>query len=94
MALRLNAARSVLRGYGRTLVDGLFFDGRSETTTDLVKEHYGDTGYDPAKAIGPELGQAAQRFLPAGDAPRAIQTVRFALVSHGPRAHRHRLVPR
>jgi hypothetical protein len=73
MALRLNAARSVLHGYERTLVDGLFFDGRSETRTDLVKERYGDTGYDPARAIGPELKQAAQQFLPAGDAPRTFR---------------------
>jgi hypothetical protein len=72
MTLRLMVPRSALHGYERTLVDGLFFDDRKETTTELLKEHYHDAGFDPARRIKPALAQAAQRLLPTGDAPRAF----------------------
>jgi hypothetical protein len=72
MMLRLAVPRSALQGYERALVDGLFFDDRHETTTEQVKEHYRDSGFDPASTIRPALAQAAERILPTGDAPRTL----------------------
>ena len=49
MALRLKVDRATLEGYERTLVDQLFFDGRTETNTNLVTNHYWGEGFDPSK---------------------------------------------
>ena len=73
MALSLKVDRSTLEGHERTLVERLFFDGRTETTTELVKEHYRDEGFDPVKAIRPGLEQEVERLQPAGKIPRAFR---------------------
>jgi uncharacterized membrane protein YgcG len=69
MTLRLVVDRQSLGGQERALVDGLFFDGRTETTTSDVKSHYRDEGFDPAKAIKPDLDMQVAALLPKGDAP-------------------------
>jgi hypothetical protein len=73
MALTLTVDRSTLEGHERALVDGLFFDGRTETTTELVKAHYSDQGFDPVKAIKPGLEEEVKRLLPEGKRPRAFR---------------------
>ena len=40
MTLRLKVDRSTLQGHERTLVDKLFFDDRTETSTRDVRAHY------------------------------------------------------
>ena len=72
MTLRLKADRSALEGHERTLVDALFFDGRRETSTEDVRAHYREAGFDPVAAIRPELDARVRVLLEAGDAPRLI----------------------
>ena len=69
LALQLQVDRESLQGYERTLVDGLFFDGRGTTSTDEVKAHYESTGFDPAKSIAPELEERVKSLLPKGNNP-------------------------
>ena len=72
MTLRLKADRSAFEGHERTLVDALFFDGRRETSTEDVRAHYQETGFDPVASIRPELEDRVRVLLEAGDAPRLI----------------------
>jgi len=53
--LELKVARESLKGAERTLVDGLFFDGRTGTDTERVKEHYKSSGFNPAAKIRPDI---------------------------------------
>ena len=83
MALSLKVDRSTLEGHERTLVERLFFDGRTETTTELVKAHYRDEGFDPVKEIRAELEASVQRLLPPGGAPRAFRIESLLLFIFG-----------
>jgi hypothetical protein len=80
MTLRLKVDRSTLQGHERSLVDGLFFDDRTETSTTLVKAHYRTKGFNPAAVIHRELQEAVAQMLPAGDAPRRIKGLTAAIV--------------
>ena len=51
MTLRLKVDRTTLEGHERTLVETLFFNGRSKTNTEHVRDHYRKEGFNPAKAI-------------------------------------------
>ena len=66
MTLRLKVDRDTLEGHERALVGGLFFDGRVETSTAAVRQHYKATGFDPAKVIAPDL----ESRVKDGAAPR------------------------
>src|SRR5262249_29393347 len=55
MTLRLKVERSSLTGYERKLIDALFFDGGTTTSTDGVKEHYKKTGFNPVNVIKKDL---------------------------------------
>jgi hypothetical protein len=67
MTLRLRVDRSALDGHERALVDGLFFDGRTETSTAAVQQHYKNRGFDPALAITAALGKRVRAVLPPGE---------------------------
>src|SRR5690606_23105477 len=57
-------------GYERELISGLFFDGREETDTEAIREHYRKQGFDPASTIRAPLN-ARLKVLPGeGDVPR------------------------
>jgi hypothetical protein len=73
MKLRLKVDRSTLDGYERTLISWLFFDSRSETTTEAVKANYREQGFNPANEIKPELEACVERLLPAGKTARAFR---------------------
>lgn len=68
MRLRLKVPRNTLNGYERALIDGLFFNDVTVTSTKDVQGHYKDTGFDPAAVIRPELDKHVQRVLPGGKA--------------------------
>jgi uncharacterized membrane protein YgcG len=53
--LRLEQPRKSFTGYEGELIDGLFFDGRTETDTEAVRKHYKSQGFSPASLIQPEL---------------------------------------
>ena len=61
--MTLLADRDTLQDYERELVDGFFFDGRSETTTEDVKDHYQKTGFDPTGKIRPGLEARAAELV-------------------------------
>ena len=65
--LSLKVDRDKLNGYERALVDGLFFDQRTETSTKEVQQHYKSSGFDPARLITPELDKHVKEVLPPGD---------------------------
>lgn len=75
MTLHLAADRNTLDGYERALVDGLFFQNRTDTSTDTIQKHYRKTGFDPAGLIRPGLKERAAAILPPGRKP---WRVRFA----------------
>src|SRR5262249_17978814 len=66
LTLELKVDRTSLQGYERALVDGLFFEGRTSTSTDAIRNHYEGQGFDPAKIIAPGLGERVRDFLPKG----------------------------
>ncbi|HKR65237.1 MAG TPA: hypothetical protein VJZ00_16010, partial [Thermoanaerobaculia bacterium] len=49
--MQLLVDRATLTGYERNLVDALFDTGVSVTDTDLVRERYASSGFDPASII-------------------------------------------
>jgi hypothetical protein len=79
MTLRLKVDRRTLERQERTLVDALFFDGRTETSTEAVQEHYQDTGFDPAAAIRAELEEAVEALFPDETPPRSFKSVTLLL---------------
>jgi uncharacterized membrane protein YgcG len=85
MILRLKVDRSTLEGHEGTLVSWLFPDEATETSTDRVKEHYREQGFNPANEIRPELEARVRDLLPEGKTPRAfrIETVLLLLVGVG-----------
>jgi uncharacterized membrane protein YgcG len=66
-------------------VSWLFPDEATETSTDRVKEHYREQGFNPANEIRPELEARVRDLLPEGKTPRAfrIETVLLLLVGVG-----------
>src|SRR5262245_719782 len=68
MSLRLKVNRDTLEGHERALVDGLFFDGRTETSTAAVREHYKGKGFNPAQVITPQLDAVVKTVNPPGKA--------------------------
>jgi uncharacterized membrane protein YgcG len=66
MRLRLKVDRSTLSSHERALIDGLFFDRRTETSTKEVQEHYKNIGFDPAEVIKPFLSEHVKKVMPPG----------------------------
>ena len=83
MTLRLKVDRSTLEGHERALVEKLFFNGRTETTTDLVRKHYRVQGFNPAEVIAPELKAAVDGILPAGRSARGFAAARAIMLTLG-----------
>src|SRR5580765_2754190 len=72
MTLRLKVDRSTLDGHERMLVEALFFDGRTESSTEDVRSHYSDQGFNPVEVIRSELDARVQLLLESGDSPSPI----------------------
>lgn len=68
MRLSLKVGRDKLNEYERALVEGLFFDQRTETSTKEVQQHYRRSGFDPASIISPGLNEHVRKVLPPGTA--------------------------
>jgi uncharacterized membrane protein YgcG len=61
--MKLKVDRATLGGHERALVDGFFFDGRSETSTSHVKSHYKAKGFNPTSLIQPTLEAQAKELV-------------------------------
>jgi uncharacterized membrane protein YgcG len=61
--MKLKVDRNTLGGHERALVDGFFFDGRTETSTTDVKAHYKKKGFNPAGLIQPALDAQAKELV-------------------------------
>ncbi|MDP2321125.1 MAG: DUF2207 domain-containing protein [Acidobacteriota bacterium] len=83
MTLHLAADRDTLDGYERALVDGLFFQTRTDTSTEIVQRHYKKTGFDPVGLIRPGLQERAAAILPPGRKPWSVPFVTTALYCAG-----------
>ena len=81
-SLRLVADRGQLTGYARDLVEGLFFDGRTETSVAAVATHYRETGFRPASIIRRDLEAAVADLVP-GVPPRELRAESFGLFAVG-----------
>jgi uncharacterized membrane protein YgcG len=66
MTLRLKVDRNNLDGYERALVNNLFFNSATVTSTKEVRQHYKNEGFNRAKVIQPELDKQVKRMLPSG----------------------------
>ena len=62
--LKLLAAREQFRDYEKNLVNALFFSGRTEVTTDEVREHYKSSGFDPSSKIRGGIDKRIGKLLP------------------------------
>ena len=69
MTLHLLVDRAALQGHERVLVDKLFVDGGTVTSTRIVRAHYKKTGFTPSAEIEPQLNAAVDAMLPTGRAP-------------------------
>jgi hypothetical protein len=65
MEMTLKTPRQGLEGYERELIDGLFVDG-DRTSTGLIRKHYEDRGFNPAKTIEGGLKALVDQRLPKG----------------------------
>jgi predicted membrane protein DUF2207 len=83
MTLRLHLDRSTFTGYERTLIDALFFDGQSTTSTGDVKEHYKKTGFNPAAVIRKELESSVHAVFPPVDPPRKFRIETMIVFAFG-----------
>ena len=70
MALRLKVDRESLDSYERKLIDKLFFNGRVNTNTELVKKHYREKGFNPVEEIREGVAARVDALLPP--APIAV----------------------
>ncbi|MEP6801982.1 MAG: hypothetical protein ABJC07_08600, partial [Acidobacteriota bacterium] len=61
MTMRLRAPIDSFQGYERKLLEGLFFGGRTETSTSEIKKHYKSSGFDPANRIEAGLRERLAR---------------------------------
>jgi hypothetical protein len=73
MTLDLKVDRETLAGHERTLVDRLFFGGRSQTSTKQVRQHYRSKGFNPAHEIRKELQAAVDGVIADGPAPPRLR---------------------
>ena len=80
MTLRLLVARTRLTGYERALIDKLFFQDRTTTSTADVKAHYVKSGFKPVDAIKPCFEKQLKETLPFAAAPRRYRVETFALM--------------
>ena len=83
MSLHLAVDRETLDGYERALVDGLFFEKRTDTSTELVQRHYRKKGFDPAGLIRAGLKARAETILPPGRKPWRVPYVATILYLGG-----------
>ena len=83
MTLRLKVERSRLTGYERKLVDALFFDGETTTTTEDVKEHYKKQGFNPVGVIQKELQASMHTVFPPVDVPRRFRIETMLVFAFG-----------
>jgi hypothetical protein len=67
LGLALQVKRAELEGYERALIDALFFDDRTSTSTEEVRSHYEKTGFDPAKTIKEGLMARVGELMPKGE---------------------------
>jgi uncharacterized membrane protein YgcG len=79
MTLHLKVDRDKLTGYERKLVDALFWDGRTTTTTDQVKSHYKTKGFNPVEIIEKDLEAALKAEFPFGDSVRHFRIETLAI---------------
>jgi hypothetical protein len=83
LKLQLKAPRSSFSGYERTLIDRLFYDGRTETSTSAVKTHYRSEGFHPADEIREELLARVSEIVPPGKPPGAYRLATPLLLALG-----------
>lgn len=83
MTLRLKVDRSKFTGYERALIEALFFDGQTATSTDAVKEHYKKTGFNPVNVIRKELESSVHAVFPPVDPPRRLNLETMIVFAFG-----------
>lgn len=62
LSLELRVDRHELEGYELELIDKLFFDGRTKTDTDAIREEYRSSGFSPASTIRSGLLERLRRL--------------------------------
>lgn len=70
--------RKDLEPYEQALLDGLFFRG-NHTSTDAIRTHYKDSGFDPAKLMEAPLKEYAAARLPQGAASKPFGLLSWLL---------------
>ena len=69
LSLELKVPRNHLSGHEAELIDALFVDGGTTTSTDKIQAHYQNTGFNPAKKIARAVKWEVQRVVGAHAEP-------------------------
>ena len=83
LELEMLVDRGDLGSGDRGLIDKLFFDGRTVTDTEAVREHYKSTGFDPSATIRPQIEARLEGHPAYGSAPPGPSHRPFWLASAG-----------
>jgi uncharacterized membrane protein YgcG len=85
MSLRLLVPREELKAYERLLINKLFYDGRTTTSTAEVKSHYQSSGFNPVDVIKASLTKHCKDTMPFAEAPKpyGYETLALSLVAVG-----------
>lgn len=78
--LKLLVDRKQLHDYESKLISGLFFDGRTDVSTDDIKDHYKKSGFDPASKIRGGIDKQVRRILGQGKKPPAVTGRIFSIL--------------
>lgn len=83
LRMRLLVPMEKLEGYEKDLLSGLFFGGRKETDTDVIRDHYKSKGFDPASKVRPELEKRLAKIGYGEQAPAPSRMPTILLVGSG-----------
>jgi len=65
LTLKLLVTRDSLQGYERKLIDRLFVGNGTTTDTEMIRQHYKSSGFDPASALKADLNRRLASLLGA-----------------------------
>ncbi|HUF77419.1 MAG TPA: hypothetical protein VMR44_00740, partial [Thermoanaerobaculia bacterium] len=87
LRLSLLVGRERFRGFERELIDKLFYGGREQVTTEKLRNHYRESGFDPVAIVRPAIEErlrGRRETAPGGrEAPARWRTaaLAFALIA-------------
>lgn len=73
--LELEVPRDAFQEHERELIDALFFDDRTRTDTQTIKDHYKESGFNPVSTISPALEARVDALAGGGKVSQSWRAV-------------------